>query len=265
MSCMVGTRSGESKPVFWNKSTDEEIVQALNDAYEGTVDLYEDYNWRVGDERIVHLSAMTATGVGESHVEQNVTFVLMNRGGYTLTNGKQCQFVVGLKNCLTEKGYVNSTNTNVGSWSGSARRAWCNNVFRNAIPSTLRPAFKQFNCITAQSYNSTTNQTTQDYFALPAAAEVFKGDATYGQGGTAGPQTTAWSNLTEFNALSRWAWYETTANRIKKLGDAGSAGYWWERSLTYPNSSGWCSVADNGAANSSGPSATLGFAPFGCI
>lgn len=264
MSCFVSCRSGGTKPVFWHSSSDEDIVQALEDAYAGNIDLVEDYGWYVGQERTVHLSAMPATGVGESHVEQDVTFVLMNRGGYTLVDGKTCQFVVGLKNCLLEEGYMNSTNTNVGSWSSSARRTWCNSVFYNAVPSTLRPIFKQFNCLTAQTYNGTTNQITQDYFALPAAAEVFKGDSTYGTGGTAGTQT-ANSNLTEFNALSRWTWYETRVNRIKTLGDYGSMGRWWERSPLYNSSNHFCYVNTDGSTNYNGASAKLVLAPFGCI
>lgn len=250
----------------WATASDETIVSLVAKLDAGTI-TRDDLPWAVGDERVVHLSAMAATGVGESHVEQDVTFVIMNVGGKTLADGvTECNYVVGMKNCLLEKGYMNSTNTNLGSWNGSARRAWCNSIFYNAVPESIRSIFKQFNCLTAQTYNGSTNQTTQDYFALPAAAEVFKGDPTYGQGGTAGSRSTASSNLTEFNALSRWTWYETTANRIKTLSDSGSADYWWERSPYYDNSSSFCDVANYGNADSSNASYyTYGLAPFGVI
>ena len=157
---------------------------------------------------------------------------------------------------------MNSNNTSSGSWNSSARRAWCNGGFRQALPSTLRSAFKQFNCVTAQTYNGTTNQTTQDYFALPAAAEVYKGDSTYGTGGSAG-QRTAYSNLTEFNALTAFTYYETSANRIKNVN--GTAFVWWERSPFYDNSRLFCRVDPDGTANGDYASYTYGLAPFGCL
>ena len=249
----------------WSTGTDAEIAYAVDLADKGKIDLSE--YWHVGDERVVHLNAMEATGVGESHAAQDVTFVIMNVGGKTLTTptegGKQtCNFVVGMKNCLNETGYLNSTHSNNGSWSSSARRTWCNSTFKNAIPSTLLPIFKQFQNVTAESYNGSTNQTTDDYFALPAAAEVFKGDSQYGQGGTAGQQT-AYSNLTEFNALSRFTYYETTSNIVKTVN--GSANAWWERSPYYNASTSFCSVLSGGNAANFIVSYTIGIAPFGCI
>ena len=251
--------------VDWATGTDAEIVAMVEAADRGEINL-SDY-WNVGDERTVHLNAMSATGVGESHAAQDVTFVLMNAGGKTLTTATEsgrttCSFIAGLKNCLNEKGYMNSTNTNNGSWSSSARRTWCNSVFKNALPSTLLPIFKQFQTVTAQTYNGSTNQTTDDYFALPAAAEVFKGDSQYGQGGSAGQQT-AYSNLTEFNALSRFTYYETTANRVKTVN--GTANSWWERSPIYSASQDFCHVTSGGSATIDLASTAIGLAPFGCL
>ena len=146
---------------------------------------------------------------------------------------------------------MNSSNTSSGSWNGSARRTWCNNVFRNAIPSTLRAIFKQFKTVTAQAYNSSTNQTSVDYFALPAEKEIF-GSRTY-------------SNETEFNALFQFDYYKTTSNRVKKLGKTGAAYSWWERSPEYVYSGSFCRVNSDGAASSSDASGSRGLAPFGCI
>ena len=106
--------------------------------------------WSVGDTRTVQLSAMSATGVDESHNAQTVELVLMHAGGYDLNSAvasgrSKCSFIVGMKNCLATDGYMNSSETNSGSWDGSARRTWCNNVFKAAMPSTLLPIFKQFN------------------------------------------------------------------------------------------------------------------------
>lgn len=248
----------------WATATDEMLVEMLTAAYAGDIDLESDYGWAVGDERKVHLSAMAATGVGESHVAQDVTFVLVNKGGYTLTSGGTCKYVVETKNSLAEGGYMNSTQTNIGSWSACARRAWCNSIFYNALPTTFKSIFKQFNCLTAQTYNGSTNETTQDYFALPAAAEVWKGNSSWGQGGTAGTATGT-SNLAEFNALSRWTYYETLANANKTLGQNGQDGYWWHRSPYYGNSNYFCTTLQDRPLAYGNANKNYGLAPFGCI
>ena len=199
---------------------------------------------------------MSATGVGESHAAQQVDLVLMHAGGYDLNaavaSGRtKCSFVVGLKDSLAEAGYMNSSHTNSGSWNGSARRTWCNNVFRNALPSTLLPIFKQFKTITAQSYNGSTNQESVDYFALPAEREILI-ERNY-------------SNPTEFNALFPFDYYKTASNRVKKLGKTGSATIWWERSPFYDGSTYFCNVNSDGTARSNNAGYSLGLAPFGCI
>ena len=248
------TVSVSVKTVTWAGGTDEEIVAMVEAADQGVINL-SDY-WAVGDIRTVQLSAMSATGVGESHAAQQVDLVLMHAGGYDLNaavaSGRtKCSFVVGLKDSLAEAGYMNSSNTNSGSWNGSARRTWCNNVFRNAIPSTLRAIFKQFKTVTAQTYNGSTNQTSVDYFALPAEREIF--DARN------------YCNQTEYNALFQFDYYKTASNRVKKLGKTGTAGYWWERSPFCYASTSFCYVDSSGNAGSSYASITTGLAPFGCI
>ena len=245
------------KIVTWAGGTDEEIVAMVEAADQGVINL-SDY-WAVGDVRTVQLSAMSATGVGESHAGQDVELVLMHAGGYELADGSTCNFIVGQKDCLAEKGYMNSSNTNSGSWNGSARRTWCNSVYKNAIPNTLQPIFKQFKTVTAQAYNSSTNQTSVDYFALPAAKEVFGGSASSAGGGT------GLSNLTEFNALFQFDYYKTSSNRVKKLGKTGSADFWWERSPHCSSSTFFCCVGSNDTAYGSFSNDINGLAPFGCI
>ena len=240
--------------VTWANGTDEEIVKMVEMADQGVINL-SDY-WAVGDIRTVQLSAMSATGVGESHAAQQVDLVLMHAGGYDLNEAvasgrTKCSFVVGLKDSLAEAGYMNSSNTNSGSWNGSARRTWCNNVFRNAIPSTLRVIFKQFKTVTAQTYNGSTNQTSVDYFALPAEREIF--DARNQ------------CNQTEYNALFQFDYYKTASNRVKKRGKTGTSSLWWERSPYYNYSAFFCDVTKSGEAGYDNANSSYGLAPFGCI
>ena len=241
------------KIVTWADGTDAEIVAMVNAADNGEINL-ADY-WSVGDERQVTLSAMEATGVGESHVEQTVTFVLMNAGGKTLANATAsgrttCSFIVGMKNGLAETGYMNSSNTNSGGWEACKRRTWCNNVFRNAIPEVLRDIFKQHLNVTANGFSGTP-VTSTDYFALPAEKEVF--------GSNTKASSTAEASLTQFE------YYATEANRIKKTGDSGSAGYWWERSSDSSASNIICRVNSDGSSGGYLPSKSSLLAPFGVI
>lgn len=215
--------------VTWADGTDAEIVAMVNAADDGMINL-ADY-WSVGDERQVTLSAMEATGVGESHVEQTVTFVLMNAGGKTLVNAtpsgrSECSFIVGMKNGLTEKGYMNSSDTNYGGWDECARRTWCNDVFRNAIPPTLQEIFKQHVNVTSRSGSSTRD--SADYFALPAEKEIF--------GSVSEANATAESSLTQFQ------YYVTSANRLKKAGDSGSPDFWFSRSRDDSSPNMFCIV-----------------------
>lgn len=214
--------------------------------------------WNVGDVRQVQLSAMAATGVDESHEAQTATLVLMDKTctGFTFataTSGGKTKpsFIVGLKNSLANAGYMNPARTNVNGWSGSERRAWCNNVFRMAIPSGLRGIFKQFKWKQGQGGgNSSGLLETTDYFGFAPEKAVF-GAASY-------------SFSDEASLYNHWTWYKTSANRIKKMGESGSANNWWECS---PNSGirFFCDVDSGGYASSYYANSSRGLAPFGCI
>ncbi len=244
--------------VSWSTGTDAEIKAMVDAYYDGTFSLQDIQSvWNVGDEREVSLSAMAATGVGESHVAQTVKFVIMNFGGKKLASDGTTDVlaIVGQKNLLAngtsgEGGYMNSSNTNNGGWNSCARRTWCNSVYKNAVPETLRAIFKEFNNVTANG-SSTTTATSADYFALPSEKEVF-GSTTY-------------ANATAEASNSQFSYYATSANRIKKYGESGSAYYWWERSPYSGYSDFFCVVNSIGNAYYLTASNTIGLAPFGCI
>lgn len=247
----------ELKIVTWAAGTNEEIVEMVKAADEGYINL-ADY-WSVGDERQVRLSAMPATSTFESHSAETVTFVLMNKGGKELAEATAsgrttCSFVVGMKDCLSERGVINPTQTNPGGWDKCSRRTWCNDIFKNAIPPTLLPIFKQHKNITAGGATGATEMSAQaitsvDYFALAAEKEVF-GTNTYAD-------STTESSLTQFE------WYKTSANRIKK--QDGGSNSWFERSPNAKTSAYFCCVANNGAAYYTLPDYKKCLSPFGCI
>lgn len=247
------------RDISWSTGTDEEIVRAIAAADAGEIDLYNDNGWRVGDTRTVSLSAMEATGtydgvtwsVGETHVEQEVELVLMNVGGVKLADGNDCHFVVGMKNCLKEEGYMKNSPSDSGSWDGCARRKWCNGAFRQAIPDSLRPIFKQMQTITAETYNGSTLKTSTDYFALPAEREILGSRAC--------------SNKTEAasTSLVQFTWYATQTNRLKKRN--GQFEWWWERSPSERTSTFFCAVTHSGATSEFNAGSARGLSPFGCI
>lgn len=273
----IGTANVNNRIIpSWETGSDAQIVDIIQRADAGEINL-ADY-WNIGDRRLVSLSAMSATGVSESHRAQFQWFVLVdaNNQNYeyvTATSGRTyCNFVVQQENCLassdygndsdSERGYMNSTNTNTGSWNSCARRTWCNEVYKNAIPSTLRSIFKQVKVKTAQTYNGTTMQVSNDYFFLPTVRETCP--------------TNYASNTTEYNSLSEWTYYRRNRNaRIKKMGRGISIRYayeWWLRSPYAGSSRQWCYITTTYCTRNSDShtfyrdaSMTYGIAPCGCI
>lgn len=235
--------------VTWANGSDSDIVEMVAAADNGAINL-SDY-WSVNDERTVHLNAMSATGVGESHNAQDVIFVLSHVGGKTLTtptaSGRTtCSFQFDMKHGLYNRGYMNSTNTNVGGWTSCARRTWCNSVFKNAVPNTLSPIFKQHRNLTSAGNKSSVIDTTDDWFALRSEIEIF-GTTTYSYAGE-GSQVT---------------YYQTSANRIKQ--SQGANYYWWERSPCSSGAAYFCFVLSDGHADLAAASSSRGLAVCGCI
>lgn len=234
------------KIVPWSTGTDEQIAAMVSAADAGEIVL-SDY-WSAGDTRTVQLSAMAADGVGESHAAQSVEFVLTDPGHYTLANGQPCNFVVLQKDSLDESGNMNSATTNNGGWNGCARRKWCNGTYRNSIPATLRPIFKQFKTYAANGTGPTAVEST-DYFALFSEKEIFG--------------STKYANQTAEAHNSQLDYYKTSSNHIKMLN--GSEFHWWERSPYDGDRKRFCRVYTKGSANNANATALYGIAPFGCI
>ena len=234
--------------VSWASGTDEQIAAMVAAADAGQIDL-SDY-WSEGDTRTVQLSAMSGSvaNANESHAAQSVQFVLTDPGHYTLANGNPCNFVVLQKDCLKETGVMNSQGTNSGGWNNCPRRTWCNSVYRNAIPATLRGIFKQFKVRTANGSGSGVTEST-DWFSLFSEKEIF-GSTTYAN-------SSAESQNTQLN------WYKTSSNRIKRMNNG--ANDWWERSPYSGNSSRFCRVTHSGGADWYNAYGSAGLAPFGCI
>ena len=255
----------ELKIVTFADGTDEEIAKMVQAHYNDKINL-SDY-WAVGDTRSVHLSAMAATGVRESHREQDVQFVIGDFNHDDLTtpiNGHTKAAVTLLqKDCLmdasnasnpvngsgnTENGYMNSTNTNAGGWKNCARRAWCNNVFFAALPSTWQSMVKIVNKKSGTGGGSSSGtEITADKIFLAAEIEIF-GSRTYSVDGE-GTQYQYYKNA--------------TANRYKmpKWNSSIVSNFYWDRSPNSGNTNNFCNVNNNGNANNNNANNANGVAP----
>lgn len=258
----------ELKIVTFAGGTDAEIAKMIQAHYNNKINI-SDY-WAVGDTRSVSLSAMAATGVGESHRAQTVQLVILDFEHddlATAINGHSKAAVsVGLKDCLmdtsnasnpvngssnSENGYMNTSNTNSGGWRSCARRTWCNNVFFSALPSVWRSMVKTVNKKVSVGNNSSTIETVQDKIFLAAEIEIF-GSTTYSFSGE-GTQYQYYKNA--------------AANRYKmpKWSSSYVSHVYWERSPRSGGSTNFCTVYNNGYAYHYNAYNAYGVAPCLCI
>lgn len=255
------------KIVTFADGTDEEIAAMMQAHYDNKINI-ADY-WAVGDKRSVNLSAMSATYVGESHRAQTVQFAIADFGKDELStpiNGHTMAAITLTQvNCLmdatsasnsnngssdTERGRMNSSDTNVGGWTDCARRKWCNEVYYNALPSVFRSMVKEVNKKTSAGNQSSTINTTKDKAFLLSESEIY-GSTTYSKAGEG----------------SQYEYYKTTANRYKlpKWNSDLVSHIYWDRSPRGSSGSYFCIVYNSGNANFSNASSSYGFAPCLCI
>lgn len=242
-------KSSPLEIVTWADGTPAQLAAMLQAHDDGLIDIY-DY-WSVGDERTEHLSAIAANPNGAFTTAmdaQDVEMVIMNEG---YMNQQGIHFAVGQKDCLNQKGRMNATNTNTGSWKDSLMRADLNNLYYNAFSADFRALFKPFNVTTAQVYNDDyLTETVQDYFSLFAEREILDYDNYSAPG--------------EFDALSQIEYYKTQSNRMKYFNGSNTA--WWERSIYRGHLPYFLAIQVNGTAYSQAASSTnVAIAPFGCI
>jgi len=243
------------KIVPWASGTWEDIAAMIAGHDAGKINLF-DY-WSIGDERTIHVNAISANPNGafvNAMEAQDVQYVLMNEGYM----GQNVHYVVGQKNCLNQYARVNATNTNQGSWSSSLIRSDLNSAYYNALETGFKGLLKSFDVTTAETYNGSTVQVTSDKVALFAEKEIA------GEDYILIPES-YYSNSTEFAALTQIEYYKTQENRIK-YDTNGNKTHWWERSPAQNSASAWCRVfSTSGAPYFQLSSYQYGVAPFVCI
>lgn len=215
--------------VTFADGTLEQIGSMIEAHYSGAINI-SDY-WSVGDTKTISLSEMyTADGVGETQPAQNAEIVIIGIEHDDLTtpiNDKtKAAVTLQLKNVLGVAGYMFSSSygTSYSLWSNSTRRTWCNNTFKNALPSELINLIKTVTKKTWRYAYSTksgyrTQQTTEDDCFLISEFEACGtqklSSINYGTVGDDGTQ---------------YEYYKTSSNRIKYNGTS-VIGYWLRSSV----------------------------------
>lgn len=256
------------KIVTFADGTDVEIAKMIEAHYAGKINI-GDY-WAVGDKRTIHHNAMAATDVSESHKANDYAYVIIgieHDDLVTPINGKtkaaitiQTERMLYLDTTTEynssydtshECGYMNSSNTNSGGWEGCARRTWCNNVYKECLPTYIQNMMKQVKKLTSAGSQSSAIKASNDYAFLPSEIEIF-GSTTHSFAGE-GEQYQYFKN--------------TTANRYKKprYDSDYVSGRWWERSPHSDSSQSFCFVNIIGNVDTYDAHFTYGIAPCLCI
>lgn len=245
----TGYKIGFEYPTFAN-ATWEDVVSAVNDHYAGSVNLAD--IWSVGNEKTISLAAMQGVLCSpdlepdplENHPAQTVRIKIIGIDHDTLetpVNGHtKAALTLQLTNCLSEKGMMSDVNPTT-PWYYSMRMAWTNNVFTEALPTTVKNALRSVAKVSSGT-------TTYEKCFLISMSELI-GSYTYGAEGT------------------QYAYYSDVNNRLKTLGDNSQVNtFWFTR--TFFNSSlyyyyyGW---GEYGSARYLTTSSHSGICPAFCL
>lgn len=154
-----------------------------------------------------------------------------------------------MENLLAAAYNMNSSNTNVGSWSSSAMRPRMA-TFLAQLPADLRAVIKPVKKKSTAGNQSTTIQTTTDSMWLAASVEV-------------GLETTGAGYKDEGTT---YPLFVDNASRIKKLSNgAGSANYWWLRSPNTGGATAFRSVTSDGSSSYASASYSYGVCLGLCV
>lgn len=161
-------------------------------------------------------------------------------------SGGKAAYSFQLVDCLNQTQQMNTSNTNTGSWNGSAMRGRMS-TYKSQLPAALRNVIKTVKkkSGTGGGSSSGTQQTNDDLFLL-SEIEIF-GTTTYSVAGEG----------------TQYEWYKAGNTKVKKVN--GSAADWWERSPLSGGTDGFCFVISNGNAYYDDASTSIGVSFGFCV
>ena len=195
--------------------------------------------WVVGSEKDITLS----TG-------EVLTLVIVGINHDDLADGSgKAGLTIGLKNLMAETRSMNSSNTNAGSFVGSAMYSWMIGTLMTQLPEDLQSVIKTVNKKSAEGGWSSTIRTDAIKMFLFAEIETF-GLAQYSVEGEG----------------EQYSYFTDVANRIKYLSNGSMAKkYWFLRSPIESGTTGFCSIGDDGYNHSSSASKSYGVCFGFCV
>lgn len=172
------------------------------------------------------------TGIGFNHDDK--------------VSGGKAAYSFQLVDCLNQTQQMNTSNTNTGSWNGSAMRGRMS-TYKSQLPAALRNVIKTVKkkSGTGGGSSSGTQQTNDDLFLL-SEIEIF-GTTTYSVAGEG----------------TQYEWYKAGNTKVKKVN--GSADFWWERSPYSGGTNYFCAVSSNGSAGNHYASNSFGVSFGFCV
>ena len=178
--------------------------------------------WQIGDTK------------DEVIAGETLTFAIMGKNMDDLADGSgKAGLTFGMTQLMASTRQMNSSNTNAGSFAGSAMYSWLSGTIYPNLPAELKDAIKAVNKKTSSGGGSSAIRTDAMYLWLFSEIEVF-GKTTYSYAGEG----------------TQYPYFATSAERIKRLSNgAGAASYWWERSPYSGNSGPFCAVNPSGSAH----------------
>ena len=159
--------------------------------------------WQVGDTK------------DEVIAGETLTFAIMGKNMDDLADGSgKAGLTFGMTQLMASTRQMNSSNTNAGSFAGSAMYSWLSGTIYPNLTAELKDAIKAVNKKTSSGGGSSVIRTDAMYLWLFSEIEVF-GKTTYSYAGEG----------------TQYPYFATSAERIKRLSNgAGAASDWWERS-----------------------------------
>jgi hypothetical protein len=175
----------------------------------------------VGDEKNITLTT-----------NETLTLQVYDCNHDDLAGGGKAGVTFGLKNLMATTQQMNSSNTNVGSFAGSAMYTWLQGTLYNSLPADLKAVIKSVSKKTSGGNQLTSIRTDVMKMFLFSEVECF--GATSNSVAGEGTQYPIFTDAT---------------SRIKKLSNgSGSAADWWERSPYSGNAASFCLVNSSGNA-----------------
>lgn len=157
--------------------------------------------------------------------------------------------VLAKHTCLAATKQMQTSNTNVGGYKATLVADYLDNDYYDSLPSDMKSVITQMNFKASIGNQSSNLQNEEHKIWLPLEYNIF--------GATSYAATT---EVTTGNA-EQFAYFATAANRVKTLGDTGSACYWWLSSPRVSGTTDFCRVNSAGDASHYAASDSNGVLP----